>query len=100
MSQVQPGDNGMPYLVLPAVVDLTTAPELKLNLQQALILAEGLEIDAGNVQRITSPCLQMLVSAARGFAEAGGPALRFSKTSEAFLETVATLSLGPTLGMT
>ena len=40
-------------LILPAVLDLTMAARLKSDLLTALAAGEGLEIDAGQVQRVT-----------------------------------------------
>jgi anti-anti-sigma regulatory factor len=86
-------------LALPDTLDLTAVPTLKLDLQSALALADGLEIDATGVQRITSPCLQVLVSAARSFAQAGGPGMRFSGVSQTFSEAATHLALSSTLGL-
>jgi len=85
-------------LTLPAVLDLTSAASLKAELLAALARGDGLEIDGSEVQRITTPCLQVLASAARAFAQAGGPPLKFSKKSPALLEVASVLALGSPIG--
>lgn len=56
----------MVTLTLDPVLDLAAAPSLK---QALLDAGSGARIDAGAVGRITSPCLQLLVSAVRGGAQ-------------------------------
>ena len=99
MTQLERGTDGKHMLMLPAVLDLTTCPSLKTELLAALALGDGVEVDASAVQRVTSPCLQILVSAVRGFAQAGGPAMRFFQPSEAFCQTAALLDLSSALGL-
>lgn len=99
MSYLKRGSSGKPLLVLPANFDLTAAAILKSDLQASLAGGEGLEVDASGVQRVTSPCLQVLASAAHAFAQAGGPAMSVSKPSPAFAETVSGLALNAVLGL-
>lgn len=87
------GDGVSDCVALPAVADLTEAGPLKTRLEQALALGSGLTVDASAVQRISSPCLQVLVAGVNAFAKAGGPSLVISKPSEAFQETVSVLGL-------
>jgi anti-anti-sigma regulatory factor len=91
LSQLQAG--GVPQLVLPAVMDLTLVPSLQQNCQQALAAGAGLIIDAAAVSRISSPCLEMLVVAARNFAASGGPGLSFADASQAMRDCVVRLGL-------
>jgi len=91
---------GKPVLILPAMLDMTVAPDLKRDLQAALSRGEGLHVDAGAVARVTSPCLQVLTAAAREFAQAGGPAMAFTSLSPAFSEIAASLALTAALGIT
>ncbi|HEY8950117.1 MAG TPA: STAS domain-containing protein [Rhizomicrobium sp.] len=92
--------HGKPVLVLPALLDMTVAAELKRDLQSAYARGEGLDVDAGSVSRVTSPCLQILAAAAQDFAQAGGPGMAFTSLSPAFSETVAGLALSAPLGIT
>ena len=84
---------------LPAVVDLPHASVLKAQLEQALASGRGIAIDGSAVQRISSPCLQVLVAGMNTFAKAGGPHMAIVNPSAAFLETVSTLGLKDALGL-
>jgi len=84
---------------LPAVADLVEAGPLKARLEQALAAGSGLTVDASAVQRISSPCLQVLVAGVSSFAKAGGPSLVIGEPSEAFRETVSVLGLMDALGL-
>jgi chemotaxis protein CheX len=87
------GENVGDNVTLPAVADLTEAGPLKQRLEQALATGTGLTVDASAVQRISSPCLQVLVAGVTAFAKAGGAALTIMNPSEAFRETVLVLGL-------
>ena len=50
-------------LVLPVALDLNAAAQLKQELQEARAAGEAISIDAGNVQRLCSLCLQLLLAA-------------------------------------
>lgn len=91
--------DGTIQLALPAVLDLTVGAELKRNLESALVKGCGVDLDAGNVQRVSSPCLQVLAAAVASFREAGGPMLRFGNVSAEFRETASTLGLDEVLGI-
>ena len=84
---------------LPAVADLVEAGPLKARLEQALTDGTGLTVNASAVQRISSPCLQVLVAGVRSFAKAGGPSLVIGEPSEAFRETASVLGLMDALGL-
>jgi chemotaxis protein CheX len=84
---------------LPAVADLVEAGRLKTCFEQALATGMGIEVDASGVQRISSPCLQVLVAGVSAFAKAGGPSLVIAQPSEAFRETVSVLGLMDALGL-
>ena len=81
-------------LVLPAVLDLTAAPSLKAELMQASNGAAAIAVDAGQVQRISSLCIQLLLAAGQQVE------LRISPCSDAFKETARGLGLSPALGLT
>lgn len=91
MDQTGNGSDGR--LSLPAVVDLLQAGAIKAQLERALANGGGVTVDASAVQRISSPCLQVLVAGANAFAKAGGPSMTIASPSPAFLETVSTLGL-------
>jgi hypothetical protein len=74
-------------LTLGASLDLTMAAALKADL--ALMPAGERLVDAGEVRRVTTPCLQMLLAARP----------RFTRASDAFVETATILGLAEALGL-
>lgn len=97
--EIQDDADGKPLLCLPPVVDLTAVKELKSALQTALSRGAGLGIDASAVERVTTPCLQVLATGRMDFARAGGPAMVFTQASQPFARAVTTLALGSVLPM-
>ncbi len=95
----EPGVSMGEAFPLPAVADLVEAGPLKKRLEQALAAGTGLTVDASAVQRISSPCLQVLVAGMGSFAKAGGPSLVIGEPSEAFRETASVLGLMDALGL-
>jgi anti-anti-sigma regulatory factor len=93
------GNESVGNVSLPAVVDLPHAGVLKAQLERGLASGSGITIDGSAVQRISSPCLQVLVAGMTAFTKAGGPPMTIVKPSAAFLETVSVLGLGDVLGL-
>jgi anti-anti-sigma regulatory factor len=89
--------DGPAEFLLPAVLDLTAADALKQNLLGVLTGGGAITIDAGAVQRITSPAFQIFAAAAKTRSEGD---LRFINVPEIFRETAATLGLSKLLGIT
>jgi anti-anti-sigma regulatory factor len=90
---------GAAQVRLPRVADLTYAANLKALILEALDKGQDLEIDASEVHSITSPCLQILVAAAKSFREVPGISLGFSQPSAAFSLAATTLAIGDVLGL-
>lgn len=80
---------------LPAVLDLPAAEPFCRSLRDALML-EALDLDGSAVERVTTPCLQLLISASMS-AAAQGVAFRISAPSPALRAAVADLGLGDLL---
>ena len=97
MDDTGTGSGGKVFL--PAVVDLLQAGALKAELEQGLTSGIGMTIDGSAVQRISSPCLQILLAGAAAFANAGGPSMTIANPSAALLETVTLLGLKDALGL-
>jgi anti-anti-sigma regulatory factor len=97
---MDPSSAARPLVTLPPIANLTTAADLKQSLVDALDSGKGVEIDASEVQNITSPCWQVLVAAAKSFGEAA-TVMPFvvTKTSPAFLEAADTLGIRTALGL-
>ena len=87
-------------VVLPAIADLTVAADLKQSFIEALDSGRGIEVNAGEVQNITSPCWQILVAAAKTFREGGVETLfAVTSASPAFREAAETLGIQQALGL-
>ena len=56
-------------LVLAPVLDILVAAELREYLRESVIVGGRLEIDAGAVERMSTPCIQVLVAATQALAE-------------------------------
>lgn len=82
---------------LPAISDLFHAIALKAEIEQALTQDNSVTVDASAVQRISTLCLQVLLSAANGKGRKDGPPLTIMAPSAQFLETVSVLGLKETL---
>jgi chemotaxis protein CheX len=64
------GESGR-RLILAPVLDLLMAASLRDLLRESVIVGGRLEIDAGAVERMSTPCIQVLIAAGRAFAEKG-----------------------------
>lgn len=89
------GEGGF-LVALPPILDLPAAAPLKSRLQEALTKGEDIVIDASAVQRVTTPCLQVLASVMK-LRGTGGPSARLQNIPEAFAETVRMLGLSQAL---
>jgi anti-anti-sigma regulatory factor len=81
-----------PAITLQSDLDLAAAATLKRMVVEVLDQGRGLAIDAADVQRVTSPCLQVLVAAVRKGAVVTG-------ASSALIETAKLLDLAASLGL-
>ncbi|MBU6472529.1 MAG: STAS domain-containing protein, partial [Alphaproteobacteria bacterium] len=72
MTEVEPNTNSR-SIAIPAILDAGAAVALLETLNEAFGAAEGVSIEAGEVQRVTTPGLQVLAVAARSFAARGLP---------------------------
>ena len=84
-------------LVLPAALDLNAAAQLKLELQEARAAGEPVSIDAGNVQRLCSLCLQLLLAAK--VDPSASAAMSIDACSQVFRDMATELGLTAALGL-
>ena len=84
--------NPQPTLVLAPVLDLTQADSLKAELLAAFAQGAPVALEAGAVQRVSSPCLQVLVAASRRGAVLVNPSVPLR-------EVAAALDLSAELGI-
>lgn len=89
---------GQRVVELPAVLDMVGAAELKQDLDMALAAGRAVRIEADDVQRVTTPGLQVLAAAARSFVE-GGLAFSLGVCAPPLVQGAELLGLGPVLGL-
>jgi chemotaxis protein CheX len=77
---------------LPPVLDLAAADALCRTLREGLAL-DDLMLDGRAVERVSTPCLQLLLSAAMS-ASAQGARFRIASPSDALSTAIAELGLG------
>lgn len=85
-------------VTLPAILDLTKAAALKDCVLSAMAEGTQVTIDAGALQRITTPCLQVFVAAARDLQNEGG-ALQIVNAPDALTHATEILGLSNVLGL-
>ncbi|MBE7637709.1 STAS domain-containing protein [Sneathiella sp. P13V-1] len=78
-------------LILPEILNLGVAEELREQFVGTIVPHDDLTIDAGKVETITTPCLQVLIAAGL-FVENDGGSVRITNPTEPF--TLAFLDLG------
>lgn len=80
-------------LNLPPVMDLMAAPLLHEQILDRVKQGSGdLVLSAVAVERVTTPCVQVLLAAAKSLDEAGAQ-LKIIKPTEAFLDAMKVLGL-------
>ena len=79
-------------IALPGVLNLGTAEELREKFMQCLVVGTDITLDASDVETITTPCLQVLISAGRTL-ESGGNILSIKNSSKAFTAALCDLGL-------
>ena len=88
----QTSDNAPDAVTLPALLDGQAAEDLHRRLADRLLTGLPLVIHAQYVDRIATPCVQVLVAAART-ARARGLTFSLQNPSEALVDTVVQLGL-------
>ncbi|MGJ4891869.1 STAS domain-containing protein [Bradyrhizobium sp. HKCCYLRH3099] len=81
--------------VLPQMLDLTQASQLRDEMVR-LASAGDIVLDASGVERMSTPCVQILLAAARG-AGAAHKSFKITQASELFRTAVTELGLGDEL---
>ncbi len=89
-------DDTATRLVLTPVLDLRMAAPLRDRLMEALDLGHPLTLEAGAVERLTTPCLQVLVAAAHSLQARDIP-FTVSNPPEAMMDVFRELGLFATL---
>ena len=87
---------GGSFCQLGSRLDMRVAPPLKAALLRALSKRRPLTLGATDVERMSTACVQLLVSAGKTFAASGIPFV-IKAPSEAFCCAFSDLGLAPTL---
>lgn len=89
MSTPSTGEEAKP---LPAVLDISAAADFYQNLQHWCGSSATVVLDASTIERITTPCIQILLSANNSLKKSGG-GLKIIGASDAFLAACRDLGL-------
>lgn len=93
--QISTTDRGA-QIVLPGVLDMRAAGSLKAALQQAVSGGQPLTVKASAVERLSTPCAQVLVAAQRAMV-AANLGFKLSEPSDPFIDAFNDLGLFPVL---
>ena len=92
------GRMGCGGIELPPILDMAAAGALRQGLLEAIAAGGCVNVDASAVQRITTPCLQILAAASKSAALVDGCRLRLHSVPLAMSETIRMLGLAENLG--
>ncbi len=81
---------------LGSVLDIRAAEPLKNVLRKAISKGKPLTLDVGSVERMSTPCIQVLISAATVMKEAEA-VFTIASPSDTFIESFNELGLFPVL---
>ena len=87
---------GTSRIDLGSVLDIRAAEPLKEVLRKAISKGKPLTLDVGSVERMSTPCIQVLIAAATVMKEAGA-VFTLAGPSDAFIESFNELGLFPVL---
>ena len=79
-------------ITLGPVLDIRAAGPLRDGLQKALKRGKPIVLDAAQVDRLSTPCIQVLLAAGKT-AEAGGGRIQLAQASDAFVAAFSDLGL-------
>lgn len=79
-------------LELAPVLDILTAEPLREILKESVVIGGRLDIDAGRVERMSTPCIQVIIAGTQALA-AKGVEFKVVKPTEAFMNAFYELGL-------
>lgn len=92
MTVNQPTETELNF-ALPNILSLGTAEELREKFLQNLVMGSDIQVNAQNVDAITTPCLQVIIAAGNSFEEAGCQ-LSIENPSDVFVTAFNDLGFG------
>lgn len=90
-NHVSPEEKEVQEVILPAILDVTSAESL-LSILKESITANHLILVAENVEKLTTPCIQLLLATEKTLT-ANGHTLRINSPSDAFKHALCDLGL-------
>ena len=100
MFTVTESPGGKRQITLPATLDHAVAHDLKTALLECLSSGRDIAVNASDVTRLSTPAIQVLVSAASAAKDGSSGAMELVAPSQAFRDFAAMLALGDILGVT
>ena len=100
MFTVTEGSGGKRQITLPANLDHTVVHDLKAALLECLSRGQDIDVNASEVSRLSTPAMQVLVSASSAAKDGSSGAMQLVAPSQAFRDFAAMLALGEFLRVT
>ena len=100
MFTVTKGPSGKRQITLPANLDHSVIHDLRAALLDCLSQGQDVDVKASEVSRLSTPAIQVLVSAASGNKDGSSGVMQLIEPSPALRDFAAMLALGPALGLT
>ena len=90
--------DGKRQITLPANLDHAVVHDLRAVLAECVAHGQGVEVNASDVSRLSTPAMQVLVAACSA-AKEGNSAVQLIAPSHAFRDFAATLAIEEALGL-
>jgi len=100
MFTVTEAPGGKRQMILPANLDHAVVHDLRAALVECLTRGQDLEVNASEVSRLSTPAMQVLVSAYSAAKDGNSGAMQLIAPSQAFRDFTAMLALEDVLGLT
>ena len=100
MFTVSEAAGGKRQITLPANLDYTVIHDLKAALLDCFSCGQDVDVNASEVSRLSTPAMQVLVSAACANKDRSSGAMQLIAPSPAFRDFAAMLALGDAFGLT
>ena len=100
MFAITEGPGGKRQMILPANLDHAVMHDLKAALTECLACGQGIDVNASQVSRLSTPAMQVLVAAYSTAKKENSGAMQLIAPSQAFRDFAATLAIEEALGLT
>ena len=100
MFAITEAPGGKRQMTLPANLDHAVVHDLRVALVECLACEQGVEVNASEVSRLSTPAMQVLVAAYSAAKQGNYGAMQLIAPSQAFRDFAATLAIEEALGLT